>query len=108
MNMNRFAGCIATLSLALVAGPAFADQLRFENNQIGYEVIATPGTVSRAQVIADLQRAQRDGTIRPSYEYPQPPHFAPSAKSHEQVQREAANASERERGAQKMLYWPIA
>ena len=106
--MNRFAGWIAALSFALVAGPAFADQLRFVNNQIGYEVVATPSAVTRAQVIADLRRAQRDGTIRPSYEYAQPLHFVPSAKSHQQVEREAASVGERERSAWKTLYWPNA
>ncbi len=88
--------------------PAFADQLRFANNEIGYEVVVTPSTVTRAQVIADLQQAQRNGTIASSYEYAQPLHLVPSTKSREQVEREAASVSERERSAQKTLYWPNA
>lgn len=106
--MNRLAGWIATVSFAVVAGPAFADQLRFVNNQIGYEVVATPSTVTRAQVIADLERAQRDGAIASSYEFAPPLHLVPSVRSREQVQREAASISERERSARNTLYWPSA
>lgn len=35
-------------------------------------------------------------------------HLVPSTKSRKQVEREAASISERERSAQKMLYWPNA
>lgn len=105
--MNRLATWI-TLSFAVVAAPAVADEVRFVNNEIGYEMVLTPSTVTRAQVVADLQQAQRNGEIRSSYEVPQPLNLAPSAKSREQVQHEAANVSDRERAAQNAIYRPNA
>lgn len=106
--MNSFATWIATLSFAVVAAPAVADEVRFVNNEIGYEMVPTPSNVTRAQVIAELQQAQRNAEIPSNYEVPQPLHFVPSAKSREQVQREAANVGERERAAQNSIYRPNA
>lgn len=106
--MNSFATWIATLSFAVVAAPAVADEVRFVHNEIGYEMVLTPSKVTRAQVVADLQQAQRNAEIPSSYEVPQPLHLVPSEKSREQVRREAANVSERERAAQHSIYRPNA
>ncbi len=106
--MNTVAAWIATLSFTVAAGPALADEARFVNNEIGYEMVVSPSTVTRAQVIADLEPAQRDGEIAASQEFVQPLDLAPSAKTREQVQREAANVSERERIARDALYGPQA
>jgi hypothetical protein len=106
--MKRLATSIAALSFAVVAAPALADEVRFVNNEIGYEFVFSPSTVTRAQVVADLQQAQRHGELAASHEYAQPLELAPSAKSREQVRRDAANVSERERTAQNALYGPNA
>jgi hypothetical protein len=106
--MNRLSVWIATASFAAVAAPAIADEVRFINNEIGYEVVVSPGTLARDRVVADLQQAQRDGSLASSYEFEMPLKIAPSAKSHEQVQREATRISDRERTAQNELYGPNA
>lgn len=106
--MNTASAWIATLAFTVVAAPAFADELRFANNEIGYEMVVSPGKVTRAQVIAELEQAQRDGAIAATHEIAQPLDLAPSVKSREQVQREAGQASQRERRAQRALYWPNA
>lgn len=106
--MNRFATSLAALSLVVVAAPAFADEARFVNNEIGYEIVITPSKVTRAQVTADLQQAQRSGDLAATYEFAQPLDLAPSAKSSKQVQREAAQISDRDRTAQNAMYGPNA
>jgi hypothetical protein len=106
--MNRFAVWIATASFAAVAAPAIADEVRFVNNEIGYEVVVSPSTITRAQVVAELQQAQRDGELASSYESEMPLKLAPSTKSREQVQREVTTTSDRERTAQNALYGPNA
>lgn len=106
--MNRLSVWIAAASFAAVAAPAFADEVRFVNNEIGYEVVVSPSTATRARVVADLQQAQRDGDLASSYEFEMPLETAPSAKSREQVQREATAVSDRERTAQNALYGPNA
>jgi len=106
--MNRLSVWIATASFATVAAPAIADEVRFINNEIGYEVVVSPGTLERDRVVADLQQAQRDDSLASSYESEMPLKIAPSAKSHEQVQREAIRISDRERTAQNELYGPNA
>lgn len=106
--MNRLATSLAALSLVVVAAPAFADEARFVNNEIGYEIVITPSKVTRAQVIADLQQAQRSGHLAASYEFAQPLDLAPSAKSSEQVRNEAAQISDRDRTAQAAMYGPNA
>lgn len=106
--MNRLSVWIATASFAVVAAPALADEVRFVNNEIGYEVVVSPGTVTRARVVADLQEAQRNGDLASSYEFEMPLKLAPSVKSREQVQHEAARISDPERTAQNALYGPNA
>ncbi|MDT3677346.1 MAG: DUF4148 domain-containing protein [Burkholderiaceae bacterium] len=106
--MKRLATSIAALSLAVLAAPAFADEARFVNNEIGYQTLLSPSKLTRAQVIAQLEQAQRSGELAASYEFAQPLDLAASAKSREQVQREAAQVSDRERTAQNALYGPNA
>ncbi len=106
--MRRVATIVATLSLAAVVAPAVADEVRFVNNEIGYEVVASPGTLTRAGVIADLRRAQRSDELAQSYEFEAPIELAPSMKTREQVQHEAATVGDRERRAQSALYGPNA
>lgn len=106
--MKSLAACIATVSLAAIAAPAFADELRFVNNEIGYEVVFSPSVLTRAEVIAEMREAQRDGEVAQSHEFAQPLELVPSAKSREQVQRETAAISERERTARMLLYAPNA
>lgn len=99
---------IAAVSFAMVAAPAIADDVRFANNEIGYETVFAPSKVTRGQVVADLRQAQRDGELASSYEFAAPLELSPSQKTREQVQREAASVSDRERTAQKALYVPNA
>ncbi|MBW7924639.1 MAG: DUF4148 domain-containing protein [Burkholderiaceae bacterium] len=106
--MQGLATFIATVSLAAVAAPALADEARFVNNEIGYEIVVSPGTVTRESVIADLRDAQRSGELARSYEFVAPIERAPSMKTREQVQREAASVGDRERRAQNALYGPNA
>lgn len=106
--MNTLAACVAAISFAAIATPAVADELRFVNNEIGYEVVFSPSAVTRVQVVADLREAQREGDVARSHEFAQPLELVPSAKSREQVQREAAGISERERSARMRLYAPNA
>lgn len=106
--MNGLVACIAAVSFAAIAAPAVADELRFLNNEIGYEVVHSPSEVTRAEVVADLRQALRDGEVVRSYEFAQPLEFVPSTKSREQVQREAAAISDRERTARMLLYAPNA
>lgn len=106
--MNTASTWIAALAFTVVAAPALADEVRFVNNEIGYQMVVSPSKLTRVQVIADLERAQRGGEIAASHEFVQPLDLAPSAKSREQVQREAGQISERERSAQRALYWPNA
>lgn len=107
--MNTASAWIAALTFSVFAtAPALADEVRFVNNEIGYEIVVSPSKVTRAQVIAELEQAQRDGEIVANHEIVQPLALTPSAKSHEQVQREASRISERERSAQRALYWPNA
>ena len=106
--MKKLAASLAAVSLVVLAAPAFADEARFVDNQIGYQIVVTPGELTRAQVIAELEQAQRSGELASSHEFAQPLHLAPSAKSRQQVQREAAQVSARERTAQNALYGPNA
>lgn|SRR5690554_176168 len=100
--MNTASAWIATLALTIVAAPAFADELRFVNNEIGYEMVVSPSEVTRAKVIAELEQAQRKGEIVANHEIVPPLEFTPSAKSHGPLQREARPA------VQRALYWPNA
>lgn len=106
--MNTASAWIATLAFTVVTAPALADEVRFVNNEIGYEMVVSPSKLTRAQVIADLKQAQRDGAVAASHEFVQPLDLAPSAKTRDQVQHEAANVSERERIARNSLYGPDA
>lgn len=106
--MNTASAWIATLAFTVAAAPALADEVRFVNNEIGYQMVVSPGKLTRAQVLADLEQAQRDGKIAASHEFVQPLDLAPSAKTREQVQREAVNVSERDRTARNALYAPNA
>lgn len=106
--MNRLSVWIATASFAALAAPALADEARFVNNEIGHEVVVSPGTVTRAQVVAELQQAQRDGDLASSHEFEMPLKIAPSVKLREQVRHEAITISDRERTAQNALYGPNA
>jgi hypothetical protein len=106
--MKKLAASVAALSLVVLAAPAFADEARFVNNEIGYQTVVTPSKLTRAQVITQLEQAQRSGELAASYEFAQPVDVATSAKSREQVQREAAQLSERDRTAQNALYGPNA
>jgi len=106
--MKKFAASLAAVSLVVLAAPAFADEARFVDNQIGYQMVVTPSELTRAQVIAQFEQAQRAGELAASYEFAQPLDVATSGKSREQVQREAAQRSERDRSAQNALYGPNA
>lgn len=66
--MNTASAWIATLAFTVVAAPALADEVRFVNNEIGYEMVVSPSEVTRAKVIAELEQAQRDGAVVASHE----------------------------------------
>lgn len=106
--MQDLATLISAVALAAVAAPAFADEARFVNNEIGYEIVVSPSTVTRESVIADLRRAQSNGELARSYEFEAPVALAPSTKTRDQVRREAASVDARERRAQNALYGPNA
>lgn len=106
--MNTASAFLATLAFTVLAAPTLADEVRFANNEIGYEMVVSPSEVTRAKVIAELGQAQRNGEIVANYEIVQPLDFAPSTRSRAQVQREADQVGERERSAQRALYWPNA
>lgn len=106
--MSRLATLLAAVSVSLVAAPTFADELRFVNNEIGTETVVSPSTTTRAQVVAELERAQRAGDLSSSYEFADPVEVSASTRSREQVQREAVRISDRERTAQGELYGPDA
>ncbi|NLD68209.1 MAG: DUF4148 domain-containing protein [Limnobacter sp.] len=106
--MNTLGTLIASISIAMVAAPAMAAEMRFLNNEIGYETVYASSKVTREQVIADLRHAQHDGELASSYEFAAPLEIEPSQRSRAQVQREATNLSDRERTAQKVMYGPNA
>ena len=106
--MKKLAASLAAVSLVVLAAPAFADEARFVDNEIGYRIVITPSKLTRAQVSAQLEQAQRAGELAASYEFAQPLGVATSVKSRGQVQREAAQMSERDRTAQNALYGPNA
>lgn len=47
--MNTASAWIATLAFTVVAAPALAGEVRFVNNEIGYEMVVSPSKVTRAQ-----------------------------------------------------------
>lgn len=106
--MSRLALPFAALLLAVSSAPALADEVRFVNNEIGEQLVASPGTLTREAVVAELRDAQRRGEIAASYEFAPPTGTTSSKLTREQVRREAASMSDAERNAQRVLYAPNA
>ncbi|MCD6734051.1 MAG: DUF4148 domain-containing protein [Burkholderiaceae bacterium] len=106
--MSRLALPFAALLLAVSSAPALADEVRFVNNEIGEQLVVSPGTLTREAVIAELRDAQRRGEIAASYEFAPPTRMTPSKLTREQVRREAATMSDAERNARRVLYAPNA
>jgi len=106
--MSRLAIPIAALLLAVSSAPALADEVRFVNNEIGEQLVVSPGTLTREAVIAELQRAQRRGELATSYEFAAPTPVTASSLTREQVRRDAASMSDAERNARRVLYAPNA
>ena len=98
-----FAGVALSVSL-----PAFADSgVEFVNNQIGFQTThVTPSKTTRAQVTAELQVAQRAGSIPGSFEFVAAKEASASSTTREQIQREATQATRAEREWAHRLYGP--
>jgi len=92
-----------------VSVPVFADSgVEFVNNEIGYQFVhVTPSKTTRAQVIADLQAAQKAGSIPRSFEVPALERPIASTLSREQVQRAAAAQTDGEHEAKHRVYGPV-
>jgi hypothetical protein len=82
---------IGLAALSLVAAPAFASVSYF-GGETAYEPAYEPSTVTRAEVLAELQRAQRDGELMVNYEI-SAPYFASHAVSQEPRQPVFASMS---------------
>src|SRR5690606_22354447 len=82
-----------------VSAPAFADSgVEFVNNEIGFQTThVTASETTRAEVIVELQAAQRAGSIPRSFEYVAPERRAASTSTREHVQREATAKTRAER-----------
>jgi len=91
-----------------VSAPSFADSgVGFVNNEIGFQTThVTPSKTTRAEVVVELQAAQRAGNIPRSFEFVAPERSTASTSAREQVQREATAKTRAEREGIHRVYGP--
>jgi hypothetical protein len=82
MSQSTLGRTIGLAALSLVAAPAFA-AVSYLGGETAFEPAYEPSTVTRSEVLAELQRAQRDGELLSNYEI-SAPYFASHTASQQE------------------------